>query len=108
MVTGTPRHSESNGGVKQVNCTVQQKLHAWMKANNSTRWSIGCSKVAWQVNTQYHEAVKNVPYILTFGQRPRIEIFNFPVDLSILDTLHTEAQLNMVANFNVVNETEVT
>ena len=107
MVTGTPRHSESNGGVERVNRTVQQKLHAWMKMNNSTRWSIGCSKVAWQVNTQYHETIKNVPYVLTFGQRPRIGISNLPVDPSILDSLHTEAELNMVANFNPVGDNPV-
>ena len=53
MVTGTPRHSESNGGVERVNRTMQEKLYAWMRHNNSTRWSIGCSQVAWQVNTQY-------------------------------------------------------
>lgn len=65
MVTGTPRHSESNGGAEKVNCTVQQKLHAWMRLNNSTCWSTGCSKVAWQVtNTQYHHTVRNVPYIV--------------------------------------------
>ena len=49
MVMGTPRHSESNGGVERVNRTVQQKLPAWMKNNNSTRWSIGCKTVQWQV-----------------------------------------------------------
>jgi hypothetical protein len=47
--------------------------------------------------------VKNVPYVLTFGQCPCIGISNLPVDPSILDTLHTNAELNMVANFNPVN-----
>ena len=78
-----------------------------MKMNNSTSWSIGGSKVVWQVNTQYHETVKNVPYVLTFGQCPGIGIPNLPVDPSILDTLHTKAQLNMVTNFNLVNKTPV-
>lgn len=39
MVRGSPRHSESNGGVERVNCTVQQKLHSWMKRHKSMSWS---------------------------------------------------------------------
>jgi hypothetical protein len=31
MVRGSPRHSPSNGGVEQVNRTMQEKLGAWMK-----------------------------------------------------------------------------
>jgi hypothetical protein len=31
MVRGSPRHSESNGGVERINWTVQQKLGAWMR-----------------------------------------------------------------------------
>ena len=96
MVTGTPCHSESNRGVERVNRTVQQKLHAWMKKNNSTRWSIGCKTVQWQVNTQYHATVKNVPYTLVFGQQPRVGISNLLVDKTIMDKLHTEKELNQV------------
>ena len=51
--------------------------------------------------------MKNVPYVLTFGQCPRIGISNLPVDPCILDSLHTKAELNTVANFNPVNETPV-
>ena len=41
MVHGSPRHSESNGGVERVNQTVQKKLGRWMKTNASKHWSIG-------------------------------------------------------------------
>ncbi len=68
MVTGSPHHSESNGGVERVNRKGQEKLYAWMHTNNSTRWLIGCAKVAWQINTQYHHTVQNLSYVLTFGQ----------------------------------------
>ena len=33
LVRGSPRHSESNGGVERVNQTVQRKLGAWMMQN---------------------------------------------------------------------------
>jgi hypothetical protein len=45
MVQGSPRHSESNGGVERVNQIVQKKLAGWMKTNNSMHWSIGCKTV---------------------------------------------------------------
>ena len=47
MVCGSPRHSESNGGVERVNQTVQRKLGGWMKTNNTKHWSVGCKIVAW-------------------------------------------------------------
>lgn len=53
-------------------------LYPWMCSNNSTRWLIECAKVAWQINTQYHHTVKNLPYILTFGQWPCIGISSGP------------------------------
>ena len=40
-VRGSPRHSESNGGVERVNQTVQRKLGGWMKTNNTKHWSVG-------------------------------------------------------------------
>ncbi len=96
MAMGTPHHSESTGGVKRVNRTVQQKIHAWMKKNNSTRWSISCKTVQWQVNTQYHATGKNVPYTLALGQKARVGISNLLVDKKIMDTLHMEKELNQV------------
>ena len=71
-----------------------------MKLNNSTHWSNGYSKVASQVNTQYHHTERNVPCILTFGHQPRIGISNPPLDPAILGTLHTEVELNWVTNLN--------
>lgn len=54
MVRGSPRHSQSNGGVERVNQTVQKKLSAWMTENKSTKWSVGCRIVMFWYNTQYH------------------------------------------------------
>ena len=42
MVRGSPRHSQSNGGVERLNRTVEGKLGAWMKENNCKNWSVGC------------------------------------------------------------------
>jgi hypothetical protein len=42
MVRGSPRHSESNGGIERINRTVQQKLGAWMRDTCTIRWAVGC------------------------------------------------------------------
>ncbi len=58
LVRGSPKHSESNGGVERVNLTIQKNLGAWMKENNkSTQWSIGCKIAQWRYNTQVHHTL---------------------------------------------------
>jgi len=96
MVRGSPRHSESNGGVERVNQTVQKKLGAWMKENKTKHWSIGCKIVQWRYNTQVHQTLRDTPYHLTFGQHPRVGISNLPLSSEILNNLATEAELNDV------------
>jgi hypothetical protein len=94
MVRGSPRHSESNGGVERVNRTVQQKLGGWMKTNKSNHWAIGCRIAMWRINTQIHHTIKDTPYHLTYGQHPHVGIANLPVSADVLDRLTTEAELN--------------
>ena len=96
MVRGSPRHSESKGGVERVNQTVQKKLSGWMKTNKTTHWSVGCKLVQWRVNTQYHRTLKDTPYRLMYGMNPRVGISNLPISQNILSNLVTEAQLNEV------------
>jgi hypothetical protein len=96
IVRGSPGHSESNGGVKRVNQTVQKKLAGWMKTNNSQHWLIGCKIVQWRINTQVHQTIKDTPYHLTYGQHPRVGISNLTVSAEILANLRMEAKLQDV------------
>ena len=80
--------------MERVNQTVERKLGYWMKSNNSNKWSLGCKFVAWFYNTSYHNAVKNLPYVLVFGQEPKVGISNLPIDANLLNSLATEAELN--------------
>jgi len=43
-----------------------------------------------------HLGIKDVPYRLTYGQKPRVGISNLPLDPSVLDALATEADLNNI------------
>jgi hypothetical protein len=96
MVRGSPRHSESNGGVERVNQTVQKKLGAWIKENKTKHWSIGCKIAQWRYNTQVHQTLRDTPYHLTFGQHPCVGISNLQLSSEILKNLVTEAELNDV------------
>ena len=99
MVRGSPRHSQSNGGIERANRTVEAKLGAWMKDNSSKRWSVGAKIIQWRFNTQINKSIGNkTAYQLTFGQRPRVGISSLPIDLSLLDKLATEAELNKLLN----------
>jgi hypothetical protein len=99
MVHGSPRHSSSNGGVEQVNHTMQEKLSAWMKDCKSRKWTIDCCLMMWQYNTQNHCTISDIPYHLVFGQLPRVSISALPLDASVLTQLATEAQLNRVCDY---------
>lgn len=99
MVRGSPRHSESNGGVERVNRTVQAKLGAWMQETRSRKWSVGCRLIMWRYNTQHHRTVDDIPYRLLTGQLPRVGISNLLLDSALIDRLATEAQLNRVVEY---------
>jgi hypothetical protein len=38
--------------------------------------------------------IKSVPYVRTYGHRPRVGISGLPLDSAVLDALPTEADLN--------------
>ena len=99
MVRGSPRHSQSNGGVERVNQTVQEKLGAWMRDSKSRCWSVGCQLVMFRYNTQQHRTIGDIPYRLVFGQLPRVGISSLHLERSFIETLATEAQLNRVVQY---------
>jgi hypothetical protein len=78
---------------------MQDKLGAWMTDTSSRRWSVGCRLMMWRYNTQIHRTVKEIPYRLVFGQKPRVGISGLHLDYSLLDKLATEADLNKVCNY---------
>ena len=104
MVRGSPRHSESNGGVERVNRTVQAKLGTWMQDTNSRRWSVGCRIVMWRYNTQQHRTLDDIPYRLMFGQLPRVGISSLHIDPALLETLATETELNQLVDLPPIDE----
>ena len=88
MVTGKPRHSESNGGIER---TVENKISNWMHENQSMHWAQALPFIQWRCNTQIHRGIgERTPYHLMFGQHPQVGISNLPIDKSLLKDLATE------------------
>ena len=67
-----------------------------MKANNSTRWSIGILIIKVTKNQQKSGVITMTPYELVFCQSPRVGINALPLSEGILESLRTEKQLQDV------------
>eukprot|EP00965_Chrysotila_dentata_P134039 4432755-Pleurochrysis_carterae.AAC.1 len=65
-----------------------------MQENNTTRWSFGRMIVRWQINANFARSVGQLPYVLVYGQRPRVGISGLPIAPELLEKLATEAELN--------------
>ena len=61
-----------------------------MVENKSNNWSVGRVFVRWAINTSTSRAVGNSPYVLAFGQRPRVGISSLPLAPELLESLATE------------------
>lgn len=74
MVNGRPRHPQSQGSVERSNSTLKDTLTAWLRDNNTSKWTQGLPFSQWALNTTYHEATKTIPYETLFGVKPRVGI----------------------------------
>ena len=94
LVTGKPRHSESNGGVERRNRTVEEKIRNWMHEKKSKHWAQSLPFIQWRCNTQIHRGIGGrTPYHLMLGQHPQVGISNLPIDHNLLSNLATELML---------------
>ena len=99
IIWGCPPLSESNGGIKRINLTVEEKLGDWIKENNSQSCSVGFNIFQWNIKTKINSSIGNqIPYQLIFGQIPQVGISNPLVLPDLLDNLATEKGLNCTFN----------
>ncbi|KRX28251.1 KRAB-A domain-containing protein 2 [Trichinella nelsoni] len=74
FINGRPRHPHSQGEVERLNGVIKEKLAIWMRDNDSDRWSLGLKFIQWQINISVDATTKQSPYLLMFGQEPRVGI----------------------------------
>ena len=78
-----------------------------MKDIKSSHWGVGCYIICWRYNSQVHHELGNkTTYQFLIGQVPRVGISNLLISPALLDTLHTEAELNEVLCIPVVGTLE--
>ena len=71
LVNGRPRHPQSQGSVERSNSDMKNQLMAWMRDNNTSKWSYGIRFVQWSMNTSFHETIGMEPYKALTGNKPR-------------------------------------
>ncbi|XP_076053674.1 KRAB-A domain-containing protein 2-like [Oratosquilla oratoria] len=72
LVTGRPRHPQSQGAIERLNGMIKDNLTIWMRENNSRKWSVGLKFVQWQDNISHHETTGHSPFKITFRQDPQV------------------------------------
>jgi hypothetical protein len=67
-----------------------------MKDEKSQNWSWGIQFIAHNKNNRYHKGIKQIPYVLRYGQPCRVELtrMNLPPDL--LNPFQSEEELEEV------------
>ena len=92
LVTGRPRHPQSQGAVERLNGVIQDKLSIWMKENKSKKWSVGLKFVQWQINISQHETTNESPFKVTFGMNPSVGLGSTILPSNV--NPHTEEELD--------------
>ncbi|KRY44488.1 KRAB-A domain-containing protein 2 [Trichinella britovi] len=104
LVTGRPRHPQSQGAVERLNGVVQDKLAIWMRENGCKRWSMGLKFVQWQINVSIHETTGQSPFKVTFGEEPRIGLESYVLPKSLVDAAKTEEEIEEFLTSHEAND----
>lgn len=96
IVHGKPRHSQSQGSVERANQDIENMLAAWMKDNQSTKWSEGLRYVQFMKNRSFHSGIKQSPYKAMFGIEPRVGLSTSSLPSDVLKDIQNEEDLRKV------------
>ena len=80
FVTGRPRHSQSQSFVERGNAIIEDKIAAIEREEGfdgqpTYPWASWLPRIIFNMNTQWHTTIKDMPYKLVFGQSPRGALF---------------------------------
>ncbi|KRY46824.1 KRAB-A domain-containing protein 2 [Trichinella britovi] len=82
LVTGRPRHPQSQGAVERLNGVVQDKLAIWI----------------------IHETTGQSPFKVTFGEEPRIGLESYVLPKSLVDAAKTEEEIEEFLTSHEAND----
>eukprot|EP00731_Ephydatia_muelleri_P032771 Em0024g315a len=77
LVSGRPRHPQSEGLVERAHQTIHKKMAAEISASGmkTLPWSDWLPRIVYAMNIQVHDTTGASPYELVFGQKARTVIF---------------------------------
>jgi hypothetical protein len=93
IVHESPRHPQSQGSVDRANVDIETMVTQWMKYENSTKWSWGIHFIVHTKNNRYHEGIKQIPYVLRYGQPCRVGLSRMNLPAGLLSQLQSEEDL---------------
>ena len=96
LVTGRPRHPQSQGAVERLNGVIQDKLKIWMHENRTSSWSIGLNFVQWQINVSYHETTQTSPFKIMFGAEPSVGLHSTVLSENLFQNIRSEEDLDTI------------
>ncbi len=75
---------------------VESMVTQWMEDENSKNWSWGIKFIAHKKNNRYHEGIKQIPYVLRYGQPCRVGLSRMNLPPALVNQLQSEEQLEEV------------
>jgi hypothetical protein len=96
IVHGSPCHPQSQGSVERANADVESMVTQWMEDEKSKNWSWGIKFIAHKKNNRYHEGIKQIPYVLRYGQPCRVGLSRMNLPPALVNQLQSEEQLEEV------------
>jgi hypothetical protein len=102
IVHGKPRHPQSQGSVERSNGDIHDMLTAWMRDNESKKWSIGIKFVQLQKNSALNKGIGRSPYEALFGKCATVGLTSeTKIPKEILATLEKEEDLLKLQNDSI-------
>jgi hypothetical protein len=68
IVHGKHRHPQSQGSIERSNWDIHDMLTAWMRNNESNKWSVGIKFVQLQKNSALNKGIGRTHYEALFGK----------------------------------------
>ena len=70
-IKSTPYHPQTNGAIERFNATFERQL-AKLTDQQINDWDIHLKSITFAYNTGQHATTKFSPYLLQFGQNPKL------------------------------------
>ncbi len=92
IVHGSPRRPQCQGSVERANADVLSMVMQ-MDDEDNTNWAWGIQFIAHRKNNRYHEGIKQIPYVLRYGQPCHVGLSLMNLPPALLQNLWTEEDL---------------